>query len=91
VRPLEIATPRLLLRDFTPQDEAAFVAYHDDATKAAALLRTFAGWRTADPRINVQLAACRRDAVSTLIGCCGLRREGFPPGIAEFGIELAPA
>lgn len=86
----EIFTPRLRLRDFTPADEAAFVAYRDDPGQGRSLLERFAAWRKAEPRTNFQLAVCRRDEAETLVGCCGLRGEGMAPGIAEYGLELAP-
>lgn len=86
-----LTTSRLILRDFTPQDEAAFIAYRTDPAEGPELVERFAAWRRAVPRLNFQVAICRRDAISTLIGCCGLRREGFAARVAEFGLELAPA
>jgi ribosomal-protein-alanine N-acetyltransferase len=91
VTDFELITSRLILRDFTPQDEAAFIAYRTDPAEGRDLVERFAAWRRVQPRLNFQVAICRRDAVSTLIGCCGLRREGFATGVAEFGLELAPA
>jgi ribosomal-protein-alanine N-acetyltransferase len=91
VTAIEIVTPRLVLRDFTPTDEAAFIAYQSDPTFGHELVARFEAWRRATPRLNFQLAVCRRDAASTLIGCCGLRRESLPSGVAEFGLELAPS
>jgi ribosomal-protein-alanine N-acetyltransferase len=90
VTDFELTTSRLVLRDFTPEDEAAFIAYRADLAEARELVERFAAWRRAVPRLNSQVAICRRDAASTLIGCCGLRREGFSAGVAEFGLELAP-
>ena len=87
----ELTTSRLVLRDFTPEDEAAFIAYRADLAEGRELVERFAAWRRAVPRLNSQVAICRREAASTLIGCCGLRREGFAAGVAEFGLELAPA
>lgn len=86
-----LTTSRLVLRDFTPEDEAAFIAYRVDPAEGRELIERFAAWRRAEPRLNFQVAICRRDAASTLIGCCGLRREGLAAGVAEFGLELAPA
>ena len=87
----ELTTSRLILRDFTSADEAAFIAYRADLAEGRELIERFAAWRRAEPRLNFQVAICRRDAASTLIGCCGLRREGLAAGVAEFGLELAPA
>lgn len=86
-----LTTSRLVVRDFTPEDEAAFIAYRADPAEGRELIERFAAWRRAEPRLNFQVAICRRDAASTLIGCCGLRREGLAAGVAEFGLELAPA
>ena len=87
----ELTTSRLVLRDFTLEDEAAFVARFMRSMDEADVIERFAAWRRAEPRLNFQVAICRRDAASTLIGCCGLRREGLAAGVAEFGLELAPA
>lgn len=87
----ELSTRRLVLRDFTPEDEAAFIAYRADPAEGQELVERFATWRRAVPRLNFQVAICRRDEGTTLIGCCGLRREGLADGTAEFGLELAPA
>lgn len=87
----ELSTPRLVLRDFTPADEAAFIAYRADPAEGRELVERFAAWRRAEPRLNFQVAVCRRNDSAPLIGCCGLRREGLAEGIAEFGLELAPA
>ena len=86
----ELSTRRLVLRDFTLEDEAAFIAYRADPAEGRELVARFATWRHAVPRLNVQVAVCRRDEAATLIGCCGLRREGLADGTAEFGLELAP-
>ena len=76
----ELTTSRLVVRDFTPEDEAAFIAYRADPAEGRELIERFAAWRRAEPRLNFQVAICRRDAASTLIGCCGLRR-GIRPRI----------
>jgi RimJ/RimL family protein N-acetyltransferase len=100
---VEIATPRLLLRELGPGDAPAFVAYHADPRNAefagpdeagpvhaGALLELFARWAAERPRRNYQLAIAARDPPHRLLGCCGLRGGGLEPGVAEFGIELAP-
>lgn len=100
---MEIVTRRFLLRDFIDADRPAFLAYQadprnlafygpDEATSehAASLFGTFQIWAFARPRLNYQLAIVQRQEPHTLIGCCGLRTMGHPPGEAELGIELAP-
>jgi len=100
---MEIKTKRFLLRDFVPEDEAAFEAYHADPRSlefyeageatprhAKELLQLFNTWATERPRRNYQLAIIRREEAQTLYGCCGLRSAGSEPGKAELGIELAP-
>jgi RimJ/RimL family protein N-acetyltransferase len=92
---MKIATRRLLLRDFVPDDLAALAAYHADPRyresyppgedRPDELLQRFLTWAAEKPRRNYQLAIDRHG----LIGCVGVRTEG--PGHAEFGIELAPA
>jgi RimJ/RimL family protein N-acetyltransferase len=90
---VEIATPRLLLRDFVPGDLPALAAYHADPRyrefcgpgdpRAAELLAMFLRWARERPRRNFQLAITRG---GELIGCAGVRTAGPP----ELGLELAP-
>lgn len=99
---MEIVTKRFLLRDFAKADEAAFVAYHADPRYAKfcapeevapshsrKLLSLFNQWATEHPRRNYQLAIVDRHNLE-LVGCGGLRRDGYGPEQAELGIELAP-
>lgn len=99
---MEIVTQRFLLRDFIEEDEPAFFAYRADPRYAefcapeevtlsysGELLRLFAQWAAERPRRNYQLAIVDR-CKSHLIGCGGLRREGYGADRAELGIELAP-
>lgn len=99
---MRIETRRFVLRDFEECDRAAFRAYHKDARylafygpeerdpdHAENLLKTFALWAAARPRLNYQLAIVSRWPSQPLVGCCGIRREGQPPGTAELGLELA--
>lgn len=92
-----ITTRRFAIRDFTPADATAFLAYHADprfrrrtgnegAPPGQSLLDAFAAWADEKPRSNYQLAVVERNG-EALVGCCGLRevRER-----AEFGIEMAP-
>ncbi len=92
-----MTTRRFAIRDFTPADAAAFVAYHADprfrrrageavAPSAQALLNNFATWVAEKPRLNYQLAVVERNG-EALVGCCGLREVRDR---AEFGIEMAP-
>jgi RimJ/RimL family protein N-acetyltransferase len=100
---MEIITKRFLLRDFIKADEPAFFAYHADPRYAEfcapeevtpshtrKILDLFEQWASASPRHNYQLAIIDRRNSQELIGCCGLRCEGYSPDQAELGIELAP-
>ena len=100
---MEIVTKRFLLRDFTKEDEPSFFAYHADPRYAEfcspeevtlsytrKLLYLFSQWAAERPRRNYQLAIVDRRNLQELIGCGGLRREGYGAEQAELGIELAP-
>lgn len=99
---MEIVTRRLLLREFTPGDLPALVAYQADPRYAEfwpdevpldhprELLRVFRRWAEERPRHNYQLAVAPLQTPQELIGCCGVRGQGLDVGRAEFGIELAP-
>ncbi|HEV2845020.1 MAG TPA: GNAT family N-acetyltransferase, partial [Thermoanaerobaculia bacterium] len=93
---------RLLLREFTPGDLPAFLAYQADPRYtefygpedldpglAAGLIEKFIAWPGASPRRNYQLAIARRETPADIIGSCGVRLEGCEPGVGEFGLELA--
>lgn len=99
---MEIVTKRFLLRDFNQADEPAFLAYRAEPCYAEfcapeevtpefsqELLQRFRQWAAEYPRRNYQLAIIDRRS-SELIGCGGLRRDGYEPKQAELGIELAP-
>lgn len=101
---MELTTDRLLLRDFTPDDQAAFRANYADPRhaefygpgeggpeQAAQLLDLFLRWQSERPRRNYQLAIVERALSPDPIGNCGVRLEGQESGTAEFGLELAPA
>lgn len=97
-----VSTPRITLRDFTPGDRAAFVAYQmepryrrlydldEDPARANALFDLFAGWRVEEPRRNFQLGLFDT-ATGRLCGCAGLRERPRDRETAVLGIELAPA
>lgn len=100
---MEIITKRFLIRDFTKGDESALLAYHSDPRYAEfcspeevspeftrKLLNLFIQWATERPRRNYQLAITELENPCKLLGCCGLRCEGYNLGQAELGIELAP-
>lgn len=100
---MELITERLLLRDFTPEDRAALLAYQGDARylefygpeeggpeSTAELLAMFLAWQAEEPRQNYQLAIVERAVSPAPIGCCGVRQKGFEAGVSEFGLELAP-
>jgi ribosomal-protein-alanine N-acetyltransferase len=100
---MDIITTRFLLREFTVEDEPAFLAYQSDPRyaefhtpqalgpdHARELLRRFSQWAVARPRRNYQLAISAIRNPQELLGCCGLRGEGYGPRQAEMGIELAP-
>ncbi|WP_375448991.1 GNAT family N-acetyltransferase [uncultured Nostoc sp.] len=99
---MDITTKRFLLRDFVQEDEPAFLAYHADPRYAEfcspeevtpdftyQLFQRFIQWATEVPRCNYQLAIVDRRNLE-LIGCGGLRQDGYAAGQAELGIELAP-
>ena len=100
---MEIITPRLVLRDFTPSDLTEFLAYHAepayaqfydrpeiDPAQVRALMQKFIDWAAAAPRRNYQLAIVEPGGSPGPIGCCGVRTQGLEEGMAHFGIELAP-
>ena len=101
---MPLTTERLLLRDFTPGDRAALLAYHSDPRytefygleeggpeQTLQLLHLFLSWQAEQPRRNHQLAIVERAVPPDLIGNCGVRSQGCDSGTAEFGLELAPA
>ncbi|MBL1175203.1 GNAT family N-acetyltransferase [Pantanalinema sp. GBBB05] len=99
---MEIITKRFLLRDFLQEDELAFLTYHADSRYAAfcspeevmpdfthQLFQRFIHWTIEVPRHNYQLAIVDRRNCE-LVGCAGLRQDGYAAEQAELGIELAP-
>jgi ribosomal-protein-alanine N-acetyltransferase len=57
---------------------------------AEMLVGMFIGWAHENPRQNFQLAIVDLET-NSLLGSCGVRTKGCPPGQAEFGIGLASA
>jgi RimJ/RimL family protein N-acetyltransferase len=101
-RSVQIRTERLLLREFTRDDEKAYLGFQTDprytefhgpeqATldDARDLLQLFIAWSTEQPRQNYQLAIADLRNPFQLLGSCGLRLKGRAVGTAEFGLELA--
>lgn len=99
---MEIITKRFLLREFSEEDEPAFLAYRADPRYAEfctseevspdrtrELLCLFGQWAAERPRRNYQFAIADLRNPQELFGCCGLRRERYDPDKAELGIELA--
>lgn len=99
-----ISTRRFLLRDYTPDDRDAFVAYQTDPAftlfhhadelgeeNAHKVFSLFLEWQTHQPRLNHQLALTLGQDPAILLGSCGVRMEGCAAGEAVFGIELARA
>lgn len=98
---LELASPRLLLRDFRREDEASYLAlrsgerfgryYPAEETSTAAsrrLLGLFIDWQHAQPRTYWQLAITLGSS-GQLLGSCGVRT--IAPGQMAFGCELGEA
>ena len=101
---MQISTKRLLIREFAPDDEPSYLAFHAEQRfaefagpedlppdRARELLRLFSEWATEQPRENFQLAIAEAHTPHQVIGSCGLRMKGRATGVAEFGLELAPA
>ena len=100
---MEVITNRFLLREFTYDLEPALLAYHADPRYAEfckpeevkpdytrELLRLFIQWANEEPRRNYQFAIVPLQNPKVLLGCCGLRGEGYSDDSSELGIELAP-
>lgn len=101
--PLPIVTPRLVLRDFTPEDLPAYLEPQADPRYTEfygpgetgpdftrGLVERFVQWAAETPRRNYQLAVVLRESPGELIGSCGIRLHGCEAGTGEFGLELAP-
>jgi RimJ/RimL family protein N-acetyltransferase len=97
---MELRGARLRLREFTASDVDALHAVHADPNvlryyasevgtreHANALVQMFIGWANEHPRQNFQLAIVDSDT-TRLLGSCGIRTKGCPPGEAEFGIGI---
>ena len=97
---MELTGERILLREFAQRDVDALLAIHSDARvlryypsevgtleHVQMLVELFIGWATENPRQNFQLAIVDLET-NSLLGSCGVRMKGCPPGQAEFGIGI---
>lgn len=97
---MELTEGRILLREFTEEDVGGLLAIHSDPRvlryyppelgtqeHAQMLVGMFIRWANEYPRGNFQFAIVDRPA-NALLGSCGIRRKGCPPGQAEFGIGI---
>jgi len=97
-----LATDRLLLREFLPQDWHAVWAYQSDPRylrsapwthhlreEVEQLVQEFIGWQHAQPRCKYQLAIVLQ-TTHRLMGTCGLRMATAHAQEAELGYELHP-
>jgi RimJ/RimL family protein N-acetyltransferase len=98
---MELKGARIVLREFASGDVDALHAVHSDPNvlryyafdvgtreHAQALVDTFIAWAGECPRQNFQLAIVDSDT-NRLLGSCGIRTKGCPPGEADFGIGIA--
>lgn len=98
---MELRTPRLLLRDFRPDDVEAMVALQSNPlylshypgsaptpAETRALVETFMRWAEEQPRFRYQLAIT---IDGRLAGNCGIRKPMAGSTDAEFGCELDPS
>lgn len=95
---MQLHTNRLLLREFTPDDWPAVLAYQSDprylryypwtertAQDARDFIQLFIDWQNEPRRSKFQLAI---ESNGQLIGNCGLRRD--EEAQANIGYEIAP-
>lgn len=100
---MERTGERVLLREFADDDVDALLAVHADPQvmryydpevgtreHARSLVTMFIDWANESPRRNFQLAIVE-SSTGRLVGSCGVRAKGCPPGEAEFGIGIGSA
>ena len=97
---LAINFRRILLRDFTEADRAAFIGYQTDPRylqlydfdggieRPSKLFDLFLQWQWEQPRMKLQLGIFE-SATGRMLGCAGLRKAD--DDVAVLGIELAPS
>jgi RimJ/RimL family protein N-acetyltransferase len=101
--PLDLVTPRLILRRLALPDCAAILAYrglpevaryqsweNPDLPSIRALIEQMIGLEPDTPGTWLQLGITLRES-GNLIGDCGLHFPADEPRQAEFGITLSPA
>jgi ribosomal-protein-alanine N-acetyltransferase len=99
---MELLTPRLVLREFRPDDWQAVLAYQRQPLylryyawtdrspqDARQFVQMFLDHQQTDPRIKFQLAVTLKSS-GELIGNCGIRREKPGDHQADIGYELDP-
>lgn len=99
---MQLTTDRLTLREYTPDDVPAVLAYQrdprynryypwTDRTEAEVrkFLQMFFDWRAEEPRRKFQFAITLSDS-GQLIGSAGIRRKSENDWEADIGYELAP-
>lgn len=99
---MQLATERLILRDFVADDWRAVLAYQRDARylryyawtarsedDVRAFVQMSLGHQAEEPRRKFQLAITLRDR-GELIGNCGVRRKAANEWEADIGYELNP-
>ena len=97
---MEVATARLILREFVQSDWPAVLAYQSDPRylryyawtgrteeEVRAFVRMFLEQRQAQPRTEYQLAVTLK-ATRQLIGNCGIRLEAPDAHEGDIGYEL---
>jgi ribosomal-protein-alanine N-acetyltransferase len=100
---MQLMTERLILREFTPDDWPAVLAYQSDplylrynpwSERTPEAVQEFVGMFLANqvdqPRFKFQLALVLRSSAE-LIGNCGIRKDSFDAHEADIGYELSPA
>jgi RimJ/RimL family protein N-acetyltransferase len=99
---MQIATDRLILREFAESDWPAVLAYQRDPRylryyeweeRTPEAVREFVGrfvaQEASQPRIRFQLAVTLK-STGQLIGNCGIRHDSVGAHEADIGYELAP-
>jgi [ribosomal protein S5]-alanine N-acetyltransferase len=100
---MQLTTERLILRDFTPDDWPAVLAYQSkplylryyawtERTPEAVrdFIDIFIAQQSDSPRTKYQFAVTLK-ASGTLIGCAGVRKDSPDSHQASIGYELDPA
>ena len=95
---MQLSTCRLELRDAEDTDIPRLSAYQSDSRylehyevkpDAGDIIAQAKSWALENPRLNYQLIVTRVED-SAVIGCAGIRTEGYAKSKGEIGIELNP-